>query len=161
MPKGVYTRHSGQYADRKKQDPIERFISKIEFTETCWLWKGSPRNETGYGCFWFEGRTEAAHIFAYKLWVGSTIKGLVIDHLCRVHMCVNPDHLEQVTNLVNIQRGEVGRWERDKTHCRLGHPYDEANTYYQQAKYGPKRQCRKCKALAAAKWRAIHHPALY
>jgi hypothetical protein len=32
--------------------------------------------------------------------------GLHLDHLCRVRDCVNPEHLEPVTNAENLRRGD-------------------------------------------------------
>jgi DNA-binding XRE family transcriptional regulator len=34
---------------------------------------------------------------------------MTLDHLCRQHRCVNPDHLEVVTTQVNIQRGRLAK----------------------------------------------------
>ena len=36
-------------------------------------------------------------------------EGLVIDHKCRNRLCCNPDHLEAVTQAVNVQRGKQTR----------------------------------------------------
>lgn len=55
--------------------------------------------------------------------LGQTVpKGLVIDHLCRNPRCINPDHLEVVTQRENIIRG-TGFTARHaaKTHCPQGH----------------------------------------
>jgi hypothetical protein len=35
----------------------------------------------------------------------------VIDHLCENKLCINPKHLEAVTQQVNIQRG----WDRPES----------------------------------------------
>jgi hypothetical protein len=50
-----------------------------------------------------------AHRFAYLEFVGPIPDGLVLDHLCRNKKCVNPDHLEPVTNAENLRRGRVAR----------------------------------------------------
>jgi hypothetical protein len=49
------------------------------------------------------------HRFAYELLVGPIPAGLVLDHLCRNRLCVNPNHLEPVTNSENPRRGRVAR----------------------------------------------------
>lgn len=82
-----------------------------------------------------------AHRLAYEAVKGPIPAGLQIDHLCRVRNCVNPDHLEAVTQQENVRRGRVGENTRSKTHCPQGHPYDEANTYRNPA---GSRNCRTC-----------------
>ncbi len=113
------------------------FIEKIGFTEAteCWLWLGT-KNDQGYGMF----KHQRTHRLAYEMWNGPLIKGLEIDHLCRTHDCINPDHLEQVTHQVNCQRGQQGQYEAIRTYCPQGHPYDEENTYIRRTGRG----CRAC-----------------
>lgn len=41
----------------------------------------------------------------YEQKVGPIPEGLVIDHLCRRPRCINPAHLEAVTNEENVRRG--------------------------------------------------------
>lgn len=57
-----------------------------------------------------------ANRYAYTLWVGPIPEGLVIDHLCNQQTCVNPAHLEAVTQAENNRR----KGERI-THCKNGH----------------------------------------
>ncbi len=122
----------------------ERFWSKVEFTDTCWLWRAGCVGE-GYGAFRVGNRVVRAHRWAYEFCVGPIPEGLTLDHLCRVHACVNPDHLEPVTNRVNILRGNspVARYAK-QTHCHLGHPFNTANTY-RLPSGGSRRYCRTCK----------------
>jgi hypothetical protein len=108
---------------RKPKPAEERFWPKVQKTETCWLWIASTFKD-GYGQFHPNaGSPAAAHRFAYELLVGPIPKGTNLDHLCRVRHCVNPDHLEPVTNRENILRGESppARQAR-QTHCQHGHP---------------------------------------
>lgn len=110
----------------------------------CWLWEAGL-NPKGYG--WFRGRL--AHRVLYELVRGPIPKDLVLDHLCRLHCCVNPDHLEAVTHKVNIMRGEgIAPKRAAQTHCIHGHPFDTKNTYYRKDK--PQlRQCRECHNIAS------------
>jgi hypothetical protein len=118
----------------------ERFWKFVEVTESCWLWRGSIAR--GYGKFTNdEHRPVPAHRFGYELMVGPIPAGLQIDHLCRVRNCVNPDHLEVVTQRENIMRGEtVPATNAAKTHCPQGHEYTPENTAI--SRWG--RRCRKC-----------------
>jgi site-specific DNA-cytosine methylase len=87
-----------------------RFWSKVEKTDTCWLWRGAL-NEHGYGIFGREASkdTVRAHRWAFENVVGQIPDGLDLDHLCRVRHCVRPDHLEPVTNQENTRRGVESR----------------------------------------------------
>lgn len=130
--------------------PEERFWPKVIKTETCWLWTGS-KNAQGYGTFNAGGnRPVYVHRFAYELLVGPIPKGLTLDHLCRVPLCVKPDHLEPVTHQENISRASAAR-----THCRKGHPLD--GTYRRGT--GRRRYCLTCNrekaTLNRARTRAV------
>ena len=117
----------------------ERFWTKVYFTDTCWLWTAA--NSGGYGQFSVSGHWQPAHRWAYEFCIGPIPDGLEIDHLCLTAACVYPWHLEPVTHLENVRRGRAGQWERDKTHCPQGHPYDEANTIVRPR---GSRECRTC-----------------
>ena len=88
-----------------------------------------------------------AHRFSYEHFRELIPEGLQIDHLCRVRHCVNPVHMEAVTQQENIRRGKAGQRTGElnlaKTHCPYGHPYDEENTYVILSTGN--RQCRICR----------------
>jgi len=87
------------------------------------MWQGKPLLKSGYGQIRWHGRKWQAHRLVYEL-SGRTIPdGLQIDHLCRVRLCVNPEHLEPVTVKENVLRG-VGpsAINARKTACIRGHP---------------------------------------
>lgn len=116
----------------------ERFDRKVVRTESCWLWQRyCDRN--GYGQVGRDGRVVYAHRAAYEMFVGEIPPGLVIDHLCRNPSCVNPEHLEPVTNKENSRRGLK---EALKTHCVNGHPYTSKNV---GRGVTGRRYCRVCK----------------
>ena len=70
----------------------------------CWIWTGQT-TIAGYGQFTRNRKTIYAHRAMYESEVGPIPEGLVIDHLCRTPSCVNPAHLEPVTNAENVRRG--------------------------------------------------------
>jgi len=135
--------------------PIEKFWARVEKTETCWLWTGrlNKPGDLGYGSLVVGGKVVYVHRFSYELHRQPLQDGQVIDHLCRVRRCVNPDHLEAVTQSENVLRGDRPKLARasthTKTHCPKGHPYDEANTYIE-----PKSQHRLCRICKNAQRRA-------
>ena len=71
----------------------------------CWVWLGSTAN--GYPRVTRDGRTVGAHRLVYEETHGPIPDGLQLDHLCRVKLCVNPDHVEPVTCAENIHRGRA------------------------------------------------------
>jgi HNH endonuclease len=129
----------------------ERLWTRIDKTDGCWLWKGHLSN--GYGCIGEggrKGRDLLVHRVVYELLRGPIPHGLELDHLCRDRACCNPDHLEPVPHRENSRRSPtIGRWKRPD-HCRNGHPFDEANTYWTRE---DGRACRQCKRDSAARIR--------
>lgn len=129
----------------------ERFWAKVQKLEDgCWLWTGGKRG-CGYGTIRRNGKNTSAHVVAYEMLVGPIPDGLEIDHLCRVRLCVNPEHMEPVTHRENIRRsiGNFGDKAR-QTECIHGHPLSGDNLYI--ATNG-RRQCRAC---AARRQREFH-----
>jgi hypothetical protein len=119
-----------------------RFWTKIDVApDGCWLWTGAITGRH-YATFTLEGKTEQAHRVAYWAFVGVIPPGLVLDHLCRVRHCVNPAHLEAVTNRENLLRGETfAAVQSRQTHCKRGHAFDEVNTRLDVRGH---RSCRAC-----------------
>lgn len=108
---------------------MQRFWEKVDKTRTCWIWTGAL-DQNGYGKFRYmeKNRSSAyAHRVAYELVKGEIPDGLHLDHLCRTRSCVNPDHLEPVTQRENNLRGV---WARRKGMCVAGlHKMTPRNTY--------------------------------
>jgi len=119
----------------------ERFWRQVnkQSIDECWFWIAHT-NTGGYGRFCVRQRyMMLAHRWSYQNQVGLIPSGLVIDHLCRNHACVNPNHLEPVTRLENVRRGTGHGHE---THCPQKHPYSLDNTLHGP---GNIRRCRICR----------------
>jgi ferredoxin-like protein FixX len=120
----------------------ERFWAKVAPCPMsgCWLWTGAV-NHKGYGLFETDS-TSVPHRFAYMMLIGEIPPKLQTDHRCRVRCCVNPAHLELVTNQENVRRAKALI-----THCPAGHPYDEQNTFVYAKNGSVNRSCRKCRVV--------------
>ena len=136
------------------RDPGIAFWKKVDRQSDgqCWNWRAS-KNAEGYGKIVFDGRLSLAHRVSYECLVAPIPRGLVLDHLCRNRGCVNPIHLEAVSNRENLLRGKtLPAANVLKIHCPQGHPYSPENTYINPA---GARVCRSCCRLRAANRRAI------
>lgn len=132
---------------KKGRDTLDRFWSKVDKTDSCWLWKAAL-SSTGYGVFRVSDpdRLLYAHRFSYQLAKGDIPSGFCLDHLCRVPRCVNPEHLEAVTPQVNTSRGLSKKREK----CIRGHDFSGNNVYYRPDNGA--RQCLLCKPLQFKDW---------
>lgn len=83
----------------------ERFWTKVtKGDDGHWIWTDVP-NGAGYGTF-NAGNDEhiMAHRYSFLLAGNSLTPGLTLDHLCRIPLCVRPQHLEEVTYAENLRR---------------------------------------------------------
>ena len=109
----------------------------------CWVWQ--RHINAGYAFSHFRGfTTRLAHRVSYEVFVGPIPDGLQLDHLCRNPRCVNPQHLEPVTQGENVKRGRAGWHNKIKTHCVNGHEFTPENTKY----FGDgRRRCLRCREV--------------
>lgn len=89
----------------------------------CWIWRGSltrpyPNGYPQAFHHWSNGDTKLrlVHVWLYEIFIGVIPSNLDLDHLCRERCCCNPAHLEPVTRLENVLRGDV-----PKDICIYGH----------------------------------------
>ena len=126
---------------------IEHLLRKTETVDdnfvSCWRWLGATQTD-GYGSQRTrDGRGGSlAHRLMFVEFRGAIPVEKELDHLCRNRWCVNPWHLEPVTHIENIRRGNgVNR----SGICKRGH------TDIVLRKRGG-RICRRCRNDASRKW---------
>lgn len=124
-------------------DDIVRFESKVERSKDgCWIWLPGARAGR-YGLFWIGDQEYVAHRVSASL-AGlldhPDAETLTIDHVkargCVSTLCVNPDHLELVTDAENKSR------RRTET-CVRGH-----------ARVAGRRTCQPCNTIIQRRLRA-------
>lgn len=125
-------------------------LTRIDASGDCWMWTGAIDRD-GYG----KHSSTTAHRAVYQTLVGPIPAGMTIDHLCRVRACVNPDHLEVVTNRENIARGfgitSAGHHRQPlyrvpTVTCKRGH----AREQFTYTAPDGRRNCRECNRLIVA-----------
>jgi len=138
-------------------DLPERLARQVSISESgCWIWTGSTQ-WNGYGSVSWKGARRVAHRVSYELLAGPIPKGLQLDHLCRVRGCVNPQHLEPVTNKENVRRSPL-RSKRatrppcGEDQCPVCRTHLDQSTAYVYA--DGRLACRECKKaeVRAAYW---------
>ncbi len=83
------------------QDELYSKITRpVDLFADCVEWEGKI-NSSGYGIL---DRGQFAHRISFLIHNGRIPDGFEIDHLCRNKKCVNPYHLEAVSQRLNHQR---------------------------------------------------------
>ena len=136
----------------------------------CWDWTGSLDTK-GYAMIANPDNTARAmrgHRYGYIQISGAIDEDLVLDHLCHTNAdhcdlrgdcphrrCMNPDHVEAVTQGENLMRSEY-TWayiNSHKTHCIWGHEFTASNTKNILGANGNwHRACKTCAAARRAAW---------
>ena len=136
----------------------DRFFDKVvaldEEQGGCWIWLAA-KDPAGYPRFHVtrvrgQGYAEHAHRWSYEHFVGPIPEGHEVHHVCEMPACVNPDHLQALTrreHALMVGHRNVAALNAVKTHCKRGHEFTEANTYWFNG--GRWRSCKACRQLAS------------
>lgn len=112
----------------------------------CWIWQGAVNNK-GYGVVYGNGKMLKAHRAMYTLYKGEIAEGMVIDHTCNVRLCVNPLHLQRVTQKANAlakHSNSIGGKYASRDSCKNGHKFSPENTYRHP---DGSRRCHECQKM--------------
>lgn len=111
-----------EFVEKIPESVRSYFVGHVTVSKFCWTWAGSV-TPSGYGLAFSKGRPKRAHRLAFEWARGEIPAGHVIDHLCRVRLCVNPAHMDAVSERENILRGSAPTAiNARKTRCSRGHP---------------------------------------
>lgn len=137
---------------RRPAPADERFFARVVAGPgCCWIWTGPLSGP--YASFSVGRRSVLGHRWVWEFTNSPIPEGLTVDHLCRVKRCVNPSHMEIVTQRVNGERSDsAAALNSRKTECVNGHPFDAANTYTPPG--GARRVCRACALRRTREWQA-------
>ena len=129
----------------KKKSPVSFVLEDRGYTSPCWIWQRYVDKE-GYAKI----QAQRAHRVYYERHIGPIPEDKQLDHLCRVRCCVNPFHLEPVTNKENTDRGLCAETNRRRilsvTTCRRGHELSGGNLIPRKPRKpgSVRRECRTC-----------------
>lgn len=119
-------------------EQIRRFWASARPDGDCLIWAKSCRIN-GYGQVTLGRRNRSVHRVAYELAYGPIPAGLLVDHTCRTHACINPEHLRLATVKQNAENRALAtksasgvrgvHWDKTR-HCwaaALTHNYRTIN----------------------------------
>ena len=128
----------------RPENVLPRLLSGliINSKTKCWT-KPGRTNSSGYVVLGVGKIATLVHRLSYEMFIGPIPPGLDVEHTCDNKRCINPFHLEAVTRDENLHRSKHTQASKNsrKTHCKRGHPFDDANTYLAPDGY---RRCRAC-----------------
>lgn len=132
-----------QADDTKAQQSLEaRFWAKVDKRgpDDCWLWTAATTH--GHGILWTGGKPyqKLAHVVALQLAGVEVPEGMVVDHMCRVRLCMNARHLRVVTPAINATENNDSPFSINsrRVTCLRGHSLVDDANIARRACVGPK-----------------------
>lgn len=96
---------------KAKRNTLERLKNRALYKtykapNGCWIWRRGLIGD-GYASSTVDGKHVLVHRIMYELTYGAIPEGYVIHHKCKQRSCVNPVHLEAMSNNKHsrLQRG--------------------------------------------------------
>lgn len=139
-----------------------RVWALVDRAGDCWEWVGT-KYPNGYGYFTHGRSRRMAHRVTWELWHERELPtSLVVDHLCRNPGCVNPQHLEAVSQSTNVRRGSSVCAQRtariESGECHRGHDVTRPDAWWTSPD-GSERKCAACmREVRRERW--LRHKAL-
>lgn len=155
---GEVSEHRARYLSRQEPEEVRfaRFLVVAHLPDEwvpslrscdrertpCVLWVGQRAAGGLMGSFRRnDGTIVGAHVYSLEASLSRSVgEGMHVNHVCRVPLCVNPYHLEEVTRQENQDLGLRPR----RSHCEEGHELSEDNVVFRSAK-DRHRLCRTCR----------------
>ena len=105
------------------KDQMGVFWSRVNKTQTCWLWTGARwLDQMRYARIKFNGQDMKAHRVSWIMENGEIPEGLCVCHHCDNPICVRPEHLFLATNAENQYDCNLkGRRARGERHGSRSH----------------------------------------
>tara|TARA_R110002020_G_scaffold10785_4_gene40931 strand:+ start:823 stop:1386 length:564 start_codon:yes stop_codon:yes gene_type:complete len=121
------------------------FISRYVVAKNgCWNWRGH-KSKAGYGMHSNRSKTIGAHRVSYVIHKGQIPVGLVVHHVCNNPSCVNPDHLDAITQKENaLLSSSPTALNKRKTHCNRGHSLEGEHMKLTWQRGSYRRRCTIC-----------------
>lgn len=116
----------------KRKTPHEYVVEDRGYETPCWIWTRG-KSSSGYGVATGGARkNKGAHRDYYEREHGAIPDGHFLDHKCRQHDCVHPNHTEAVPPRINSRRSTNSRLTEEtvlailassETNAQLGRQY--------------------------------------
>jgi hypothetical protein len=134
--------------------PYERVMLQCEQDGACLVWTGYRTR--GYGMISVKGKMTLVHRIVYEHHYGP-LGDLHVDHVakrgCSSKACCNIEHLEAVTLVENVMRGNGACAQHArKTHCIRGHELSGWNNLFDGKHGATRRKCRTCSYEATKRY---------